>query len=130
MDKFSEGGECYHKEACTINFEEIYPTYNFDPETGDGNCEDVSAHFFIQYTCMQDQETQAAKYDTIAKATAIIMFVSFSYMLFIWYLQKSQGIDRLENDMNTITASDFTVELEINREMWEYFQEQHYKPKG
>jgi len=57
------------------------------------------------------------------------MFVAFSYMLFIWFIQKSQGIDRLENDMNTITASDFTVELDINKDMWIKFQTDYYEPK-
>lgn len=58
------------------------------------------------------------------------MFVAFSFMLFIWYLQKSQGIDFLENDMNTITASDFTVEMDITRDMWQHYLEQYYEPKG
>lgn len=62
-------------------------------------------------------------YDKIATATATIMFVAFTYMLFIWYLQKSQKIDQLENDMNTITASDFTVEMDITRGMWETYLE-------
>ena len=57
------------------------------------------------------------------------MFVAFSYMLFIWYIQKSQGLDRLENDMNTVTASDFTVELDISKAMWTKFQEDYYEPK-
>tara|TARA_B110000285_G_C15097264_1_gene602813 strand:- start:383 stop:814 length:432 start_codon:yes stop_codon:yes gene_type:complete len=57
------------------------------------------------------------------------MFVAFSYMLFIWFIQKSQGIDRLENDMNTITASDFTVELDINKDMWKKFQNDYYEPR-
>jgi len=32
--------------------------------------------------------------------------------------------------MNNITASDFTVELDISHDMWEYFLTQHYEPKG
>lgn len=70
---------------------------------------------------MQDEGAQAEKYDKIAKAASIIMFVAFSYMLFIWYVQKSQGIDQLENDMNTITASDFTVEMNISKDMWKFY---------
>jgi hypothetical protein len=49
------------------------------------------------------------------------MFVAFSYMLFIWYLQQSQELDRLQNDMNTITAGDFTVEMEITKDMWRVY---------
>jgi hypothetical protein len=70
---------------------------------------------------MQDEGAQEEKYDKIAKGSSIIMFVAFSYMLFIWYVQKSQGIDQLENDMNTITASDFTVEMNISKDMWKYY---------
>ena len=58
------------------------------------------------------------------------MFVSFSYMLFIWFLQKSQALDQLENDMDTITASDFTVEMDITEGMWRNFLEDVYELEG
>jgi len=60
---------------------------------GDGNCNDLTAQFFIQYTCEQSPEEQAKKYDIIALCTAIIMFVSFCNMLFIWGLKANQSID-------------------------------------
>ena len=32
--------------------------------------------------------------------------------------------------MNTITAGDFTVEMDITKDMYDYYFEQHYDPKG
>jgi len=33
-------------------------------------------------------------------------------------------------DVNTITASDFTVELDITRKMWDDYLNNHYNPIG
>jgi hypothetical protein len=41
------------------------------------------------------------------------MFVAFCFMLAIYFLQKTSKIDQAEQDMNTITAGDFTVEMDI-----------------
>lgn len=128
---FQPGGSCYGQKTCEIKFDAVYPDIaGKDATNGDGNCADVTAYFFIQYKCEQSEADMHDKYNTIAKTTAIIMFVAFSFILFIWYLQKSQGIDQLENDMNTITASDFTVELDISRSMWDYFEKQLWETKG
>ena len=51
-------------------------------------------------------------------------------MLFIWFLQKSQALDQLENDMNTITASDFTVEMDITNGMWNNYLKVVYEAEG
>ena len=121
---------CRGEESCQITFVDVYPEIaTIVPGIPDGVCKDLTSQFFIQYECHQDAIEQEKKYNIIARAAGCVMFVAFSYMLFIWYIQKSQGLDRLENDMNTVTASDFTVELDISKAMWTKFQEDYYEPK-
>ena len=51
-------------------------------------------------------------------------------MLFIYGLKSNQRLDQLEQDMSTITAGDFTVELDISKDMYKYYLRQHYEFKG
>ena len=46
------------------------------------------------------------------------MFIAFFYSRVILYLQDSMKISMLEQDANTITAGDFTVEMNISSAMW------------
>lgn len=39
-------------------------------------------------------------------------------------------LDQKKYDVNTITASDFTVEFDITKEMWDYYLETYYKDNG
>jgi hypothetical protein len=74
--------------------------------------------------------TQAEKYDKVALSTAIIMLIAFLYMLIIYYLRKTSRLDQLEYDMNTISAGDFTVELDITKPMYDEFLSEFYEPTG
>ena len=58
------------------------------------------------------------------------MFVAFLYILVIYYLQKTSRMDMLEYDMNTISAGDFTCELDITKGMYQEFLENFYEPIG
>lgn len=58
------------------------------------------------------------------------MFIAFIYILIIYYLQKTSRLDQLEYDMNTISAGDFTVELDITKDMYDEFIENFYNPIG
>jgi hypothetical protein len=58
------------------------------------------------------------------------MFIAFIYIFIIYYLQKVSRLDQLEYDMNTISAGDFTVELDITAEMYQDFMENFYEPIG
>jgi hypothetical protein len=58
------------------------------------------------------------------------MFVAFFYIMIIYYLQKTSRLDQLEYDMNTISAGDFTVELDITQPMYNEFLSDFYEPTG
>jgi hypothetical protein len=75
-------------------------------------------------------EAQEDSYNKIALATATIMFVAFSFILLIYFLQKTSRLDQLEYDINTVSAGDFTVEINISSKMYNYFLDEHYNTVG
>lgn len=91
-------------------------------QIGSGNsCSHLLANFFIQFTCEVSDDLLEVKYNQIAKATVIIMFVAFSFIMLIWYMQTTSRLQKAAYDMNTITAGDFTVEYDISAEKYDYF---------
>jgi hypothetical protein len=67
------------------------PNYlnSIDLALADGGCNDIRAHFFIQYTCEQSEQVQAATYDKVSLVTMQIMLIAFFFILLIYYLQTS-----------------------------------------
>ena len=88
------------------------------------------AFYFIQYTCVQEQADQAAKYDEIAIVTIIIMLVGYGFTLIITNQRQLTHIEQLKYDLNTVTAADFTVEMDISRRAYLDFLKNEYNPKG
>jgi hypothetical protein len=58
------------------------------------------------------------------------MFIAFVYIFIIYYLQKTSRLEQLEYDIHTISAGDFTVELDITKEMYDDFIDNYYNPIG
>jgi hypothetical protein len=87
----------------------------------DPKCSDDLAQFFIQYTCEQSEDLQKFKYEVLAKASALIMFSALFFSRIVNYLKSTSKLDQMEQDANTITAGDFTVEMNISHDMWDKF---------
>jgi len=56
------------------------------------------------------------KYNKVALASACITFISFCFGALIYYMQRTSKLDQQNYDMNTITAGDFTVELDLEKD--------------
>lgn len=54
------------------------------------------------------------------------MFVSFLFSQLIFFLQQTSKLDAIKFDIKTITASDFTVEYEISKDMYDDFLSNQY----
>lgn len=99
------------------------------PTAGNEDCGTKSAQFFIQYRCKQHEEDQYEKYNQIAFVTVCVLFVAFFFILYIQYLKQNAKLDVLKYDLRTITASDFTVEMDITKNDWATFL-QAYETEG
>jgi hypothetical protein len=80
----------------------------------------------MQYTCEISEIERSDKYDAISLISCICMFVAFLFSQLIYFLQQTSKLDNLKYDVKTITASDFTVEYEISRDMWDDFLDNQY----
>jgi hypothetical protein len=121
-DKFDK--ECFGKKECSFIFKE--EGFMKEKIGSNDNCAHLLANFFIQYTCEVNDDLLEVKYNQIAKATAIIMFVAFSFIMLIWYMQTTSKLQKAAYDMNTITAGDFTVEYDISAEIYDYFLKEKF----
>lgn len=54
-------------------------------------------------------------------ASACVTFIAFCFGALIYYMQKTSRLDQLNFDMNTITAGDFTVEMDIRTAQYNQF---------
>ena len=62
-----------------------------------------------------DDEMKSKTYLVLCQAVVTVLFSTFFYSLLIRYMQKTAVLDKHLYDFKTVTASDFTVELDITR---------------
>jgi hypothetical protein len=77
--------------------------------------------FFMQHTCTVNGDEFKDKYNKIAMASSCITFIAFCFGALIYYMKKTSKLDQLNYDMNTITAGDFTVEMELTDSQYGQF---------
>ncbi len=57
------------------------------------------------------------------------VFIAMFFIIFIDYLRSMFKNQYIEWDVKTITAGDYSVELNISEDMWNNFIKDHYKPE-
>lgn len=72
--------------------------------------------FFMQFSCNVTGDEFKDKYNKVALASACISFIAFCFGALVYYMQRTSKLDQLDYDMNTITAGDFTVELDLGKD--------------
>jgi hypothetical protein len=60
-------------------------------------------------------------YLILCKAVVTVLFCALLYSLLVSYMQQTATLDKTLYDVKNITASDFTVELDITEAMYEDF---------
>lgn len=54
------------------------------------------------------------------------VLVSILYCFVIYYIRKTAKLNMKQWDFNTVTSGDFTVKIEITKEMWDAFLEKYH----
>ena len=93
-------------------------------------CNVEDATLFVQYTCIQDEASQAQKYDQLALAVATAVLISFLFTVSIRSMYQGGKIQQLEWDMSTVTAGDYSVELPISKDTYMNWKENEYRKPG
>ena len=57
------------------------------------------------------------------------VFGAFFYMTFLWYSLKSLQIQKIQWDVSTVTASDYTAEVLITEDFFNDWKKREYKPE-
>ena len=89
-------------------------------------CRNSKNRVFIQYNCEMSEEMQSITYDILCKAVVITLFYAFLYSLLIYYMQRTAALDRTLYDVENVTASDYTVEMDISAEAYRDFEENQW----
>mmetsp|Transcript_8384 Transcript_8384/g.14010 ORF Transcript_8384/g.14010 Transcript_8384/m.14010 type:complete len:683 (+) Transcript_8384:250-2298(+) len=116
---------CLGKDGCYFDVQEEM----VDPKIKGTECLNKRSQFFVQYTCEQEESEQFRKYEDMAIVTASVIFVGIVFILLIYYLQATSKLDQKKYDVQTITAGDFTVELDISPSMFKFFCDNYYDPE-
>ena len=85
-------------------------------------CGTDPARVYIQYRCSQALDAVNTKRVQGLAIVCLGILVSLLFLLTHWYLKETAVIDFKVWDVETVTASDFTVEYSITDEVWRYFK--------
>jgi len=93
-------------------------------------CVTPTSTLFVQFTCIQDEATQATKYEQMSLAVATAVLISFLFTVSIRSMYQGGKIQQIEWDMSTVTAGDYSVELPIKKETYEAWKQSVYRAPG
>ena len=85
-------------------------------------CNADPARIYIQYRCSQGLDAVNTKRVQGLAIVCLGIFVSLLFLLTHWYLKETAVIDFKVWDVETVTASDFTVEYTVTDAVWRYFK--------
>lgn len=123
MDRITAGLESY-----SIKYGSSSAFYK--STVGKEECQTAESRFFVQYTCVQSEDEQAAKYSQLCLAVSTAILISFLFLIMIRYLYQGGKMKQIEWDMSTVTAGDYTVEFPISRENFDEWKRMHYDNAG
>lgn len=78
----------------------------------------------MQYKCEQDNDTLNEKREKGLAVAALTCLCGLIFLVTIFYLKRTSGLDFQKWDLDTLTAGDFTIEITVSDEMWTQFNVQ------
>lgn len=112
---------------------EVSPATIYGPDvaTVSPDCTNPDAFVYVQFECIQNQETMIKKYHVLCGVATIGVFIALLFLLVLRNLRKATKIKRLEWDLSTVTAADYTVSMPINKPAYLKWREEVYNaPDG
>lgn len=94
------------------------------------NCTMQTSQVFAQYTCIQSNDQLKNKYNTMSACTALAVFASLFFSLFVIGFGAKQKLQAIEWDLNTVTVADYAVEFAITPEAYQMWYQDHYAECG
>ena len=101
--------KCIGKKECALNLR------NYLKRLGD--CVTKNSKMFVQYKCDKGKLLGQQHHQGLIIA-ALGLIICWAYAYTIYYLDKSSSLDFKKWDVNTVTVSDFTVQITITKMVW------------
>ena len=117
---------CFGKEDCSagITVQEMMKKPAMAPGV-EAACFDKASLIYLQYQCEQDVDELNVKRVQALFFACTGIFISYTFLSILYYLNKVALIDFKQWDVETVTAGDFTAVYQIPDEVWYNFEIQH-----
>lgn len=112
---------CIGKDQCDLKALNTYVNPN-----APAKCKDVTTIMFIQMACQFDEVTANQRQIEGLAIGCVGVFIALFFVLYVDYMRNIAKNNFVEWDVKTITAGDYSVELDISQEMFNNFCDQHY----
>mmetsp|Transcript_21706 Transcript_21706/g.16002 ORF Transcript_21706/g.16002 Transcript_21706/m.16002 type:complete len:320 (+) Transcript_21706:473-1432(+) len=86
-------------------------------------CMAVDNSFFIQYSCVQEENVLYQKYMQMSLISILGLFCCFLYLIMIYFLKRDSKLNYVAWDVQTITPGDYSVEYNITETAYKWFME-------
>ena len=108
---------CQGKKLCNFkNLDEAIPIGTSYPDGEECKLSENDT-LFVQYSCIVSNEELGLKRHQCLKACCISIFSTLFLFGVLNYMARNMSIEKNEWDLQTVTASDYCVELKITEEM-------------
>ena len=82
---------------------------------------------FVQYTCEQSAENQSMKYNQMCLISGTAILIALLFTVTMRYLFQGGKITKIDWDMATVTAGDYSVEIDIYKENYDEWMKNSYE---
>jgi len=125
-------GNCVGRKECEGEIE-VKQMLNPANAAAPAECWDSKSIIYLQYECAQpyedddNQDTYSlnTKRDQALLVSCTGILISLLFLTCCYYLSKVAAIEFKQWDVDTVTASDFTVEYQIPNKVWTKFEDNH-----
>lgn len=120
---------CFEKQDCEIDITKIRDEIANTTSATSKQCLGETANFFVQIPCTFHLEELAERRVEGLLIACMGVFIAMFFVVYVDYLKSIFKNLNIEWDVKTITAGDYSVELDITQKMWHTFLNDIYKPE-
>lgn len=86
-----------------------------EPDKTPSTCQTLFNPLFVQYTCVMNEGQQRAKYFGLCVISFCGLMTCFLFTILTRWLHYKGRLNQVEWDMATVTAADYSVEVDIKK---------------
>ena len=121
---------CIGEKHCMFFLEDIKANMEAFNEKLFTDCTDKTSTLFIQHTCIEKMDRLYHKWEYCSIIACVTFLAGVILLLQVYYERSVTGINKVKQDLDYVTASDFTVEIDIKKADYKYFMKNLYHPRN